>query len=155
MEKIYYSYDMFKNDALKLSFLSKDFAADAILAIARGGLTLSHYMSQVLNQRNVFTINTISYDGRTQKDKVEVFNVPNLEKFRNVLIVDDIIDSGKTIEKVMIILKNSYPNIEFKVASLFYKEEASVKPDFTINKADKWIDFFWEVDFDLKEKNDY
>lgn len=146
---------MFKNDALKLSFLSKDFAADAILAIARGGLTLSHYMSQVLNQRNVFTINTISYDGRTQKDKVEVFNVPNLEKFRNVLIVDDIIDSGKTIEKVMIILKNSYPNIEFKVASLFYKEEASVKPDFTINKADKWIDFFWEVDFDLKEKNDY
>lgn len=153
MEKIYYSYDMFKIDALELSFLCKDFTSDAILGIARGGLTLSHFMSQALSQRNVFTLNTISYDGRIQKDNVEVFNIPSLEKFRKVLIVDDIIDSGKTIEKVMTLLKNSYPNIEFKVASLFYKEDALVRPDFTINKADKWIDFFWEVDLDLKDKN--
>ena len=153
MEKLYYSYDMFKIDALELSFLCKDFTLDAILGIARGGLTLSHFMSQALNQRNVFTLNTISYDGRIQKDNVEVFNIPSLEKFRKVLIVDDIIDSGKTIEKVMTLLKNSYPNIEFKVASLFYKEDALVRPDFTINKADKWIDFFWEVDLDLKDKN--
>ena len=153
MEKLYYSYDMFKIDALELSFLCKDFTSDAILGIARGGLTLSHFMSQALSQRNVFTLNTISYDGRIQKDNVEVFNIPSLEKFRKVLIVDDIIDSGKTIEKVMTLLKNSYPNIEFKVASLFYKEDALVKPDFTINKADKWIDFFWEVDLDLKDKN--
>ena len=153
MEKLYYSYDMFKIDALELSFLCKNFTSDAILGIARGGLTLSHFMSQVLNQRNVFTLNTISYDGRIQKDNVEVFNIPSLEKFKKVLIVDDIIDSGKTIEKVMTLLKNSHPNIEFKVASLFYKEDALVKPDFTINKADKWIDFFWEVDLDLKDKN--
>ena len=153
MEKLYYSYDMFKIDALELSFLCKDFTSDAILGIARGGLTLSHFMSQALSQRNVFTLNTISYDGRIQKDNVEVFNIPSLEKFRKVLIVDDIIDSGKTIEKVMTLLKNSHPNIEFKVASLFYKEDALVKPDFTINKADKWIDFFWEVDLDLKDKN--
>lgn len=144
---------MFKIDALELSFLCKNFTSDAILGIARGGLTLSHFMSQVLNQRNVFTLNTISYDGRIQKDNVEVFNIPSLEKFKKVLIVDDIIDSGKTIEKVMTLLKNSHPNIEFKVASLFYKEDALVKPDFTINKADKWIDFFWEVDLDLKDKN--
>lgn len=144
---------MFKIDALELSFLCKDFTSDAILGIARGGLTLSHFMSQALSQRNVFTLNTISYDGRIQKDNVEVFNIPSLEKFRKVLIVDDIIDSGKTIEKVMTLLKNSYPNIEFKVASLFYKEDALVRPDFTINKADKWIDFFWEVDLDLKDKN--
>ena len=144
---------MFKIDALELSFLCKDFTSDAILGIARGGLTLSHFMSQALSQRNVFILNTISYDGRIQKDNVEVFNIPSLEKFRKVLIVDDIIDSGKTIEKVMILLKKGYPNIEFKVASLFYKEDALVKPDFTINKADKWIDFFWEVDLDLKDKN--
>ena len=144
---------MFKIDALELSFLCKDFTSDAILGIARGGLTLSHFMSQALSQRNVFILNTISYDGRIQKDNVEVFNIPSLEKFRKVLIVDDIIDSGKTIEKVMILLKKCYPNIEFKVASLFYKEDALVKPDFTINKADKWIDFFWEVDLDLKDKN--
>ena len=144
---------MFKIDALELSFLCKDFTSDAILGIARGGLTLSHFMSQALSQRNVFILNTISYDGRIQKDNVEVFNIPSLEKFRKVLIVDDIIDSGKTIEKVMTLLKNSYPNIEFKVASLFYKEDALVRPDFTINKADKWIDFFWEVDLDLKDKN--
>ena len=96
---------MFKIDALELSFLCKDFTSDAILGIARGGLTLSHFMSQALSQRNVFILNTISYDGRIQKDNVEVFNIPSLEKFRKVLIVDDIIDSGGTIINAVDALK--------------------------------------------------
>ena len=153
MEKLYYSYDMFKNDTMKLLQMCNNFDADVILAIARGGLTLSHLMSQALNKRNVFIINTISYDRKVQKDMVEIFNFPNLTGFKRVLVVDDIIDSGKTVKEVLNILKIHYPNIEFKVASLFYKDTAIIKPDYSVNKTDTWIEFFWEEDLDIKDNN--
>lgn len=152
MNKLYYSYEMFKNDTLKLTSLSESFKEDAILGIARGGLTLSHFMSQVLNQRNLFIINTISYDRKIQKNSVEIFNIPNLNGLKKVLIVDDIIDSGKTLQEVLKLLKEKYPKVEFKIATLFYKDKSLVKPDFSINKTDIWIEFFWEVDLDIKDK---
>lgn len=144
---------MFKNDTMKLLQMCNNFDADVILAIARGGLTLSHLMSQALNKRNVFIINTISYDRKVQKDMVKIFNFPNLTGFKRVLVVDDIIDSGKTVKEVLNILKIHYPNIEFKVASLFYKDTAIIKPDYSVNKTDTWIEFFWEVDLDIKDNN--
>ena len=152
MKKLYYSYEMLKNDTFELLNLCKNFKEDAILGVSRGGLTLSHLMSQALNQRNLFIINAISYNKKEQKDIVEIFNIPNLSGFNKVLIVDDIIDSGKTIKDVISLLNKTYPNIEFKIATLFYKEDALVKPDFSVNKTDIWIEFFWEVDLDLKGK---
>lgn len=151
MNKLYYSYEMCKNDAIKLTYLVKDFKADAFLSIARGGLTLSHLMSQALNQRNVFTINSISYDRKNQKDSIEIFNIPDLKSYKKVLIIDDIVDSGKTMIEVFKILNEKFPNTEFKLATLFYKKTALVKPDFYIKQTDIWIEFFWEVDVQIKE----
>jgi xanthine phosphoribosyltransferase len=31
---------------------------------------------------------------------------------------------------------------------LFYKKTAVIQPDFTVNEADAWIEFFWEKDFE-------
>ena len=39
---------------------------------------------------------------------------------KKVLIIDDIIDSGETMQEILIILNDKYPNIEFKIATLFY-----------------------------------
>ena len=59
---------MCKNDTIKLVNLVKDFKAEAFISVARGGLTLSHLMAQALNQRDIFSINSISYDRKNQKD---------------------------------------------------------------------------------------
>ena len=152
MNKLYYSYEMCKNDAIKLTYLVKDFKADAFLSVARGGLTLSHLMAQALNQRNVFTINSISYDRKNQKDSIEIFNIPDLKSYKKVLIIDDIVDSGKTMIEVFKILNEKFPNTEFKLATLFYKKTALIKPDFYIKETDMWIEFFWEVDIQIKEE---
>ncbi|QKF59023.1 phosphoribosyltransferase [Aliarcobacter lanthieri] len=146
MEKLYYSYEMFKEDTQNLVNLCRDFEADTFLSIARGGLTLSHLMAQALNQRNLYIINSVSYDRKTQKDTHDLFNIPNLDGAKKVLIIDDIVDSGKTMKLIVELLEKMYPNIEFKLATLFYKNTALVKPDFYIKKADCWIEFFWEVD---------
>ncbi|QNM91231.1 phosphoribosyltransferase [Aliarcobacter cryaerophilus] len=142
---------MCKEDTQKLVDISKSFQADAFLSVARGGLTLSHLMSQAMNQRDIFTINSISYDRKNQKDSIEIFNIPDLKSYKKVLIIDDIVDSGKTMIEIFKILNEKFPNTEFKLATLFYKKTALVKPDFYIKQTDIWIEFFWEVDVQIKE----
>ncbi|MDD2897056.1 MAG: phosphoribosyltransferase family protein [Aliarcobacter sp.] len=146
MEKLYYSYDLFKNDTQILVDKCRDFEPEILLAIARGGVTLSHLMAQALDIRNLFTLNSIHYEKEQKLDTFNIFNIPDLSNAKKVLIIDDIIDSGETMKEILIILNEKFPNVEFKIATLFYKSTALIKPDFSVREANEWIDFFWEVD---------
>lgn len=146
MEKLYYGYDLFVNDTQKLVDKCKNFKPEILLAVARGGVTLSHLISQALNIRDLYTLNSIHYEGEKKLDTFNIFNIPDLSWANRVLIIDDIIDSGETMKEILYILKEKFPNIEFKIATLFYKNTALIKPDFSVREANEWIDFFWEVD---------
>jgi xanthine phosphoribosyltransferase len=145
MKKRYYPYSEFVDDLKELA-KKIDFDFDAIVAIARGGMTIAHMLGEYFDTREVFTINSIGYEDTKKLDKVKIFNIPELKNCRKILIADDIIDSGKTIVEVIKKIKKKYPNMQIKVASLFYKKEAKYKPDFFVKFADCWIDFFWTKD---------
>ena len=146
MEKYYYTYEEFVNDAKELVKQTKEFAPDTLLSIARGGLTLSHFMAQAMDTRRLFTLNSIHYDHTKRLDTYKIFNVPCLKDAKKVLIIDDIVDSGETMVKIFEMLRKDYPDIDFKLATIFYKPTALLQPDFSVKKAHEWIDFFWEVD---------
>lgn len=146
MEKHYYSYEEFKNDTQILVDKCRDFEPEILLAIARGGLTLAHLMSQAMNMRNLYALNSIHYEGELKLDSFNIFNIPDVSHAKKVLIVDDIVDSGETMEEILKILKEKFPNVEFKLATIFYKKSACLQPDFSVKEAKEWIDFFWEVD---------
>ena len=146
--KQYYSYTTFSKDTRELIQEVKPFEADAILAIARGGLTLSHAMAEGLGIRNVQSIRTELYDGACKRSDLTLFGECVFEeKIRRVLVVDDIADSGETLAFIMEHLKRSFPLIEFKSCTLFYKKTSVYEPDVWINEANVWIEFFWEKDF--------
>ena len=114
MEKLYYSYDLFKNDTQVLVDKCRVFEPDTLLAIARGGLTLSHLMAQAMNIRNLFTLNSIHYEKETKLDTFNIFNIPDLTSAKRVLIIDDIIDSGETMKEVIKLLKVLFPILNFQ-----------------------------------------
>jgi len=145
MEKRYYAYEDFLADA-KLLTQKIDWEFDTIIPIARGGLALGHLFGEFYNIREVYTINTIGYDDTFKLESVRVFNIPELRKAKNVLIVDDIVDSGDTMAEVLKVLRQLYPDVTFKVASLFYKKSAKAAPDWYAQEAYCWIEFFWSVD---------
>ncbi len=145
---IYYAYEEFVKDTKKLVESSKEFKADTLLAIARGGLTLGHAFSQAVDNRRLFAINSILYEKDEKGQSCEIFNTPELKDASKVLLLDDIIDSGQTVKEVLALLKKCYPDVEFKIASLFYKKSAVIEPDFWVNEATDWIEFFWEKDFE-------
>ncbi|WP_294965381.1 phosphoribosyltransferase family protein [Sulfurimonas sp.] len=149
MEKYYYSYEEFVQDTTKLIHLSKDFNADVLLGAARGGLTLSHFMGEALNTRKVYSLNSIHYEGTQKLETFDIFNIPDLSKASKVLILDDIVDSGETMVEIFKLLKEKFPHVEFKLATIFYKKTALIQPDFAVKEATQWIEFFWEKDIKL------
>ncbi len=144
---IYYSYESFKEDTLSLIEQSREYKPDVIVAIARGGLMLGQLMGYGLDVRNIQTIRAESYDEQVQREGVTVVGECDLQEARRILIVDDIVDSGKTLQAILDYLDASAPRAEIRSASLFYKTSASVQPDFTVREATEWIEFFWERDF--------
>ncbi|MGA1931098.1 phosphoribosyltransferase [Arcobacter sp. YIC-464] len=146
MEKLYYSYELFKEDTQKLVDKCRDYEPEILLAVARGGLTLSHLMAQALDMRNLYSLNSIHYEGDLKLDTFNIFNIPDVSHAKRVLVVDDIVDSGETMQEILKLLNEKFPNVEFKLATLFYKKSAVLQPDYTVREANEWIDFFWEVD---------
>ena len=146
MEKLYYSYELFVKDTQVLVDKCRDFEPEILLAVARGGLTLSHLMAQAMDMRNLYTLNSIHYEGELKLDTFNIFNIPDVSHAKKVLIVDDIVDSGETMREILKVLSEKFPNVEFKLATLFYKKTAVLRPDYSVREANEWIDFFWEVD---------
>jgi xanthine phosphoribosyltransferase len=146
LEKLYYSYELFKKDTQVLVDKCRDFEPEILLAVARGGLTLAHLMAQAMDMRNLYTLNSIHYEGELKLDTFNIFNIPDVSHAKRVLIVDDIVDSGETMREILKVLNERFPNVEFKLATLFYKKTAVLRPDYCVREANEWIDFFWEVD---------
>ncbi len=143
---IFYSYDEFAVDAKKMAKQIKDeFDPEVILAVARGGLTLGHSLAVALENRNLFTINSIHYEDTNKLDTIQIFNVPDLSKYTKILLVDDIIDSGESMVEIKRELLKRYPNLDIKIATVFYKEKALLLPEFKVKEAHDWVEFFWDI----------
>jgi hypoxanthine phosphoribosyltransferase len=142
--KEFYSYEEFKKDVNILSKDIKEYNPDCLIGIARGGLTLAHFLGESLNMRSVYTINSIHYDGEKKLDTFEIKNIPDLTNHKKIVLIDDISDSGETLKEIVDILKIEYPEIEIKISTIYYKPTSLVIPDFKVREATKWIVFFWD-----------
>ncbi|CAA6804456.1 MAG: Putative nucleotide phosphoribosyltransferase [uncultured Sulfurovum sp.] len=143
--EIYYAYEEYKQDLkVLISYIDQPF--DAILGIARGGLSMAQMLGEYYGLRDVYAINTIGYEDNQKNEFVEVFNIPDLQSRKTVLIVDDIVDSGDTLVEVLKVLHEKYPAVTFFSASLFYKKTAKIAPTWFVKEPKGWIDFFWSVD---------
>ena len=144
----FYSYEEFKVDVNHLAKEIKPYNPDVILAVARGGMTLGHFLAEALEMRALYSINSIHYEETHKLDTINIFNIPDLSKAKRVVIVDDIIDSGETMIEIKRVLGEKFPETDFKVASVFYKEKALLRPDFAARDTTDWIEFFWDFQID-------
>lgn len=141
-----YTFEMFERGVDHLAeqidqySLSHDY--DYIVGITRGGLIPAVFLSHRLGIPMI-SINWSTRDsGITLIDK----STSNILQGRNVLIVEDIIDSGETLKQLMIEM-STFCTID--VATLIYNTQQSIEPKFydvTIDRTEyvHWINFFWE-----------
>jgi xanthine phosphoribosyltransferase len=141
---IEYSYSQFCEDIKLLAKEIKKYNPDCLIPIGRGGLTLGHFLGEELDIRDVVAVNAIHYNKDKKLKDVKVFHIPDLSSYKKAVLVDDISDSGDTLEEVLKLLKSRYSDVEIKVATIFYKPTSKVIPDFKLKEANEWVQFFWE-----------
>jgi len=121
-----------------------DGAWHAVVAITRGGMAPAMIVARELDIRIVDTISVKSYDWQTRAD-AEVLKAPSSEVMgtdgEGVLIVDDLVDTGKTLELV----REHYPRAHF--ATVYAKPQGREMVDTFITEVsqDTWIFFPWDM----------
>ena len=115
----------------------------AIVAITRGGMAPAMIIARELDIRLVDTISVKSYDHQTQSAPV-VLNKPDAEMMGDgdgVLVIDDLVDSGKTLE----VVRALYPKAHFATVYAKPKGEPMVDTFITGVSQDTWIFFPWDM----------
>ena len=145
-------------DAFELGakVLESGFRPSFIVAIWRGGAPVGIAVQELLDYFGVradhIAIRTSSYsgiDGRAADVRVHGLNylVKNIGHHDRLLIVDDVFDTGHTIERVIEILREktrrNAPR-EIRVAVPWYKparNRTARVPDYYLHETEEWIKF--------------
>jgi hypoxanthine phosphoribosyltransferase len=121
------------------------FKPDIILGIARGGLIPTGSLGFALSIKNCYIMNVEYYTDVDERLEVPVILPPYLDVVdlhdSNVLVVDDVADTGHTLAKVYEFVAHS---VKATRAAVLYEKSASViKCDYVWRRTDKWINFPW------------
>jgi hypoxanthine phosphoribosyltransferase len=121
------------------------FRPDIIVAVSRGGFDPARILSDELNIRSLASLQVIYYAGVNERnDKPQVKYPLNADiAGLNVLVVDDVADSGNSLKVVKDYIDNLGPR-EVRIATLHHKPWSSFEPDFYAESVDKWIIYPWE-----------
>lgn len=120
---------------------------DIIVTISRGPIP-ARKVSDVLGIDKLVVIRSKHWGiaGRLY-DKPRVYaNIPIDINGKNVLVVNEVVDTGQTISEIVNILKSMNAS-SIKTAVLHYKTISIFEPDYYVEKIDEWAWIFYPWSF--------
>lgn len=142
-------YRMLINQAKRIK---KSFNPDIIVGICRGGWIPARILSDLLDNPNLANVGAGAYLGiEKAKDYPTITQEISMSiKGKKVLLVDEIADSGKSLQLIISHL-NQKGASEFRTATLYYKSRSLIKPDYYEKETSNWIIFPWDTREVIKE----
>lgn len=147
------SWDQFHRDARALSWRLSGMNRkwDAIVCVTRGGLVPCAIIARELGIRMIETVCVASYHDYDEQGQMKVIKEVNddikINGGENVLIIDDLTDTGKTAA----IVREMLPNAHF--AAVYAKPTGKPLVDTFVTEVsqDTWIYFPWDMGFTYQE----
>jgi hypoxanthine phosphoribosyltransferase len=119
---------------------------DAILCLARGGLRIGDVISRVYDMPlAILAASSYREAAGTQQGRLDIgefITKTGGEMSGKVLLVDDLVDSGVTMNRVIEHLKQCFPAVtEVRTAVLWYKGNSTFRPDYFVQflETSPWI----------------
>lgn len=157
-EKHYLNAQEQLEDSFKLAakILESGFRPSFILAVWRGGAPMGIAVQELLAYHGVesdhIAIRTSSYhDIDKQSDTVQVYSInyliKNIKHTDNLLIVDDVFDTGRSIDAIIREIERSTRKntpTDIRVAVPYYKPSRNKTervPDFYLHETEAWLKF--------------
>ena len=162
MDKLFIQADELLSDSFKLAWkvYESGYRPNYIIGVWRGGAPIGIAVQEFLHVLGVpsdhIAIRTSHYKGMGERDsKVEVYGlnyiIKQVESEDSLLIVDDVHDTGISIQKIILDLqtacKKNTP--EIKVATPYFKpnkNQTNRQPEFYIHETEKWLVFPHELE---------
>jgi len=163
MEKIYISAQSLLKDSFLIGkqILESDFTPNFIVGVWRGGTPVGIAVQEMLaffgQQSDHIAVRTSLYKGiDSRDDKVRVhgldYLITNMNHHDSLLIVDDVFDTGRSIDAVINTLQSKMRRncpSQIKVATPWFKPNKNATrriPDYFIHETDEWLVFPHELD---------
>ena len=161
-EKLFISADSLLRDSMELGLrvVRSGFRPTFLVGIWRGGAPIGIAVQEILEYNGIecdhVSIRTSSYLGIDQQSRtVRVHAVDYLVSALNandqLLLIDDVFDSGRSLEAVISELRRrcrrNLPQ-QIRIASVYFKPQrnrSSLVPDYYVRATDQWLVFPHEV----------
>jgi len=162
MDKLFVQSEELLKDSFKLAWqvYESGYRPNYIIGVWRGGAPIGIAVQEFLDVLGVpsdhIAIRTSHYKGIDERDsQVQVYGlnyvIKQVESEDSLLIVDDVHDTGISIQKIILDLqtacKKNTP--EIKVATPYFKpmkNKTDRKPDFYLHETKKWLVFPHELE---------
>ena len=162
MDKFFIQSEELLKDSFKLAWkvYESGYRPNYIIGVWRGGAPIGIAVQEFLDVLGVpsdhIAIRTSHYKGIDERDtQVQVYGlnyiIKQVESEDSLLIVDDVHDTGISIQKIILDLqtacKKNTPEIQ--VATPYFKPKKNKtdrKPDFYIHETEKWLVFPHELE---------
>jgi uncharacterized protein len=163
LDKYFISADSLLRDSIELGLrvVRSGFNPTFLVGIWRGGAPIGIAVQEILEYNGIecdhVSIRTSSYTGIDQQNRtVRVhaidYLVSSLNAEDHLLLIDDVFDSGRSLEAVIAELRRrcrrNTPE-QIRVATVYYKparNRSNLTPDFYVRATDQWLVFPHEVD---------
>jgi hypoxanthine phosphoribosyltransferase len=163
IEKTFISAESLLRDSMELGLrvVRSRFRPSFLVALWRGGAPIGIAVQEILEYNGIecdhIAIRTSSYTGidhqaRTVRVHALDYLVSVLNAEDSLLLIDDVFDSGRSLEAVIAELRRrcrrNLPE-QIRVATVYYKptrNRSSLVPDFYVTATDQWLVFPHEVD---------
>ena len=151
-EKLIISFEEYTNIVEKLAIeIHKNYKPTVLVGIMRGAAPIIDILSRILKLPIAYIV-IQSYSGKGIEDQQgqlvfarEISSLAQDKDFSKVLLIDDLSDTGLTLNKSIEWLKNYEPIKKFikdiKTACLWKKKSSTFEPDFCPIRlnSDPWI----------------
>jgi hypoxanthine phosphoribosyltransferase len=162
IEKVFISANELLRDSMELAMriVRSGFKPTFLVAIWRGGAPIGIAVQEALEYHGIhadhIAIRTSAYTGIDEQSKsVRVhavdYLVSRLSFEDKLLIIDDVFDSGRSLEAVMDELRRrcrrNLPD-EIRVATVYYKPKrncSALVPDYYVRATNSWLVFPHEI----------
>ncbi len=150
MEILYVPWSKALNMCYRLAEIVMDSSEEfsTVVTISRGGLVPARIVSDVIGIDDFYVVRSKFWGvgGRVSSEPdISHYEGLNL-RGKEVLIVDEVIDTGTTMSRI-VRLVGSLGALKIKTAVLHYKTTSSFKPDYYVEKVEKWVWIYYPWSF--------
>ncbi|HIH89540.1 TPA: phosphoribosyltransferase [Candidatus Bathyarchaeota archaeon] len=132
-------------EALAEKIETSGFEPDVIVAVSRGGFDPARILCDQLGVRRLASVQVEAYDGMVKRlEPAVILPVNDKLEGKNVLVVDDVSDSGASLLKVKEYIEGKSAR-EVRIATLHIKPWSKYMPHYYVESVDAWVVYPWEL----------